>query len=548
MQDTDDLIRVMSLHALLYCERLFYLEEVEGIEIADSAVYAGRTLHEEIRQKDEEEGEWSAFYISSERLGITGKIDAWRRRDGTLIPYEHKRGRARKVDGKPSPWDADAIQVSAYAMLLEEETGQKIPEGRIRYHADNVTLRVTIDDSRRQAVVDTIKRGQELRRSTERPPVADNDRLCIRCSLAPVCLPEEERLAKKPEWEAVRLFPIEREGKTLHVMTQGASISRSGETLKIKEPSLSPVNFPIHDVSSVIIHGYAQITTQALYFLVREEKGVHWISHQGKYVAGLSIGSSPVQKRIRQYKALSDPGFALTMARKLTMAKIENTLRYILRSTRNSDRVKLGIDNAIQTLRTSLKTLARAQNPDSIRGCEGMAGRAYFSAIPPLLSPEVPEEMKPKGRSRRPPKDRFNAILSFGYSLLYQNVLQGIMTVGLEPAFGFFHTPRSSAHPLVLDIMELFRLLIWDMVVIGSVNRLQWNVKEDFNTTGNQVWLSDSGRKKAIKLFENRLTEKWRHPVINYSLSYARLIELEIRLLEKEWTGSGGLFAKMRLR
>ncbi len=92
----------------------------------------------------------------------------------------------------------------------------------------------------------------------------------------------------------------------------------------------------------------------------------------------------------------------------------------------------------------------------------------------------------PAGRRQadRPPRDRFNALLSFGYALLYQDVLQAILGVGLEPALGFFHTPRCSAQPLVLDLMELFRLPLWDLALIGSVNGLQWDVESDFQVAG----------------------------------------------------------------
>lgn len=156
--------------------------------------------------------------------------------------------------------------------------------------------------------------------------------------------------------------------------------------------------------------------------------------------------------------------------------------------------------------------------------------------------------MVPKGRSRRPPKDRFNALLSFGYGLLYQAVLQAVVAVGLEPALGFFHKPRSAAHPLVLDLMELFRSPVWDMTVVASVNRGLWDAEEDFSISPGRVWLSETGRKKAIRLFEERLEETWKHPVIGYSLSYGRMIELETRLLEKEWCGTPGLFGRMRMR
>lgn len=156
--------------------------------------------------------------------------------------------------------------------------------------------------------------------------------------------------------------------------------------------------------------------------------------------------------------------------------------------------------------------------------------------------------MIPNGRTKRPPKDRYNAIQSFLYALLYKSVFQAIVIVGLEPSLGFFHTPRSSGDPLVLDLMELFRTALCDIPLIGSVNRQFWNIQEDFEVTKEKVWLSLEGRKKAIKIYEERLNDSWKHPVTNYSLSYYRMIELETRFLEKEWSDSAGLFARARLR
>ncbi len=544
----EPLIRVMALHALAYCERLFYLEEVEEIRIADTSVFAGRTLHEEIKQDEEEGGEWTSLELQSECLGLTGKVDCLRRRDGHLIPYEHKRGRARKERKTACAWQADAMQISAYGMLIEEQERETITEGRVRYHAENVTVRVPLDDAARSSVRNAIMRAKELRSSANRPPVTDNDRLCIRCSLAPVCLPEEERLASDDTWQPVRLFPADRELKTIHVVHHGARISRSGNTLKVESLEGELRDFPIHEVGAVVLHGYPQITTQALHFCANNEVAIHWISAGGKYLTGLATGAGTVQRCLRQYRALSDPAVCLPMARKLVMAKVENSLRYILRATREGGRDTAGVAEAMETLRNCLKQASHAADLDALRGFEGSAGRAYFAALPTLLINNVPESMKLCGRNRRPPKDRFNALLSFGYALLYQAVLQSIKTVGLEPALGFFHTPRSSAHPLALDLMELFRLPLWDIVLVGSVNRLQWDPDADFAETKGGIWLSDSGRRKAIQLFEKRMEEAWRHPVVDYSLSYARLIELEVRLLEKEWAGQPGLFARMRLR
>src|SRR3954452_13193860 len=142
MASTDPPLRVMSLHALAYCHRLFYLEEVEEIRVADARVYAGRELHASLAA--DEDGERTQLELADPAMGLVGKVDAIRRRDGALVPYEHKRGRARR-DGKTAEaWPSDRLQVVAYAALIESATGQAVPEGRVRYHADKVTVRVSI--------------------------------------------------------------------------------------------------------------------------------------------------------------------------------------------------------------------------------------------------------------------------------------------------------------------------------------------------------------------------------------------------------------------
>ena len=538
-------IRVMALHALAYCERLFYLEEVEEIRVADASVYAGRRLHEELVA---DEGELVSLVLESETLSIRGKVDCLRRRNGQLIPYEHKRGRSAKSDAGPQAWPSDRLQVCAYTLLLEEHTGISIEEARIRYHATNTTVRVPVDEKAREDVRKAVVRARELSQSVERPPVATNDRLCLRCSLAPVCLPEEERLAKDENWEPVRLFPQDRERQTIHVTTHGARIGKSGETLTITDTAGQKQVFPIREVGEIVIHGYAQISTQAIHLCASQEVGVHWFTGGGRYVSGLVAGASPVQRRIRQFEALRDPGLLFRLARRLVLARASSQLGFLLRASRGKDRKVLGLDDALQGLRNALRAASCAEGIDSLRGHEGDAGRHYFSGLPGLLRNDLDERLRFNGRNRRPPQDRINALLNFGYALLYRDVLQAIMAVGLEPAFGFFHRPRSAAHPLVLDLMEVFRVPLWDMPLVASVNRLQWDVEEDFIQTGKQVWLSDSGRKKAIEVYERRKEDHWKHPVTGYSLSYARLIELEARLLEKEWAGEPGLFARMRLR
>ena len=569
---------IHGLHALAYCERLYYLENVEQLRVADARVFAGRRLHVELERK-EDEGEVLTMALESERWGLVGKVDCIRRRDGQLIPYEHKRGRAaRSATGEAEAWWSDKLQVFAYAALIEEHSGKSITEGRVRYHADNVMVRVVIDDDAWRLLAEAVARSRELQASVVRPPVTANERLCAKCSLAPVCLPEEARLAiadcrlriadspsRNPK-SAIRLFPADDDRQVLHVVTQGARIGRKGDRIEISPPldTGEPAQlYPVNEVGQVVLHGFAQISTQALGFCNQHEIGVHWLTNGGRYLGSWSSGAGTVQRRIRQYKALTDPEFCLRLAKQLTEARVRSQLSFLLRASRDSDRdsdcqaidqqpASAVLAESIATIRKLLGPMSRAKTIHSLRGYEGSIGAQYFRALPELISDDAGEEMKPDGRSRRPPRDRTNALLSFGYSLLMKDVLNAILVVGLDPCLGFYHQPRSQAHPLALDLMELFRVTLVDLPVVGSINRRQWDADEDFTIAQGakcqQIWLSNAGRKKLIGIYERRKQDQWKHPVIGYSLSYARLIELEVRLLEKEWMNEGGLFARMRLR
>lgn len=541
-------LRVMSLHALAYCERLFYLEEVEEIRLADERVFAGRRLHSEIEREEDDE-ESLTLTLESERWALRGKVDCVRRRDGQLIPYEHKRGRAARAQaGTPETWPSDRLQLTAYTVLLEEHTGRAIPEGRVRYHADNVTVRVPIDEQARTALSSAITRARELQASVERPPITTNERLCAKCSLAPVCLPEEARLPRQPEQQALRLFPADDERRVLHILTQGARVGRKGDRLEVSAKDEETSAYPVHEIGQVVLHGFAQITTQALRLCAEQEVGVHWVTTGGRYMGSWASGAGPVQRRIRQYKALTDHETCLLLARKLTEARVRGQLSVLLRTARETNGATESVTTAISSIRKLLRPMARAASIHSLRGYEGSIAAQYFGALPDLISSEAGPLMKPDGRNRRPPRDRCNALLSFGYALLHKDVLNAILVVGLDPALGFYHQPRSQAHPLALDLLELFRVPLVDIPVLASINRRQWDVHDDFHIAGQQVWLSESGKKKFIQIYERRKADQWKHPVIGHSLSYARLIELEVRLLEKEWMGEGGLFARMRLR
>ncbi|OKH24705.1 type I-MYXAN CRISPR-associated endonuclease Cas4/Cas1 [Chroogloeocystis siderophila] len=539
-------LRVCALHAFAYCPRLFYLEEVEELYTQDAAVFAGRQLHEKIEQQEDEE--WLDLYLEDEILGLRGRVDALRTRDGQTIPYEHKRGRCYRDDNKPQAWDSDKLQILAYCCLLEAALGIVVSEGRIRYHADNVLIRVPLDEQGRQWVKDSIQQAKQLRKSAYRPPVTSNEHLCTRCSLSSVCLPEEARLAHNKEWHPLRLFPQDDEREVLHILEPGTRVGRTGEQLKISRRDQADEKVSVGQVSQVVLHSFAQISTQAVHFLAYKDVGIHFVSGGGCYIGSVDTRVGSIQRRIRQYQALSQSDFCLELARKLVNCRGEGQRKFLMRGKQKSKSDKVELEQAIAQMKAVLKQVPQVQSLESLLGIEGNLAALYFGVLSQLLAPDTPDLLKFSGRNRRPPKDRFNALLSFGYSLLIKDVMNAILTVGLEPALGFYHQPRTQAPPLALDLMEIFRVPLVDLIVVTSINRNQWDVDADFEVRGQQVWLSDRGRRKFISIYEQRKSESWKHPVTGYSLTYRRLLELEVRLLEKEWSGEGGLFGQLIVR
>ena len=496
-------LRVSALHALAYCPRLFYLEEVEELYTQNATVFAGRRLHAELDRREDED--WEDLYLESEELGLRGRVDALRTRDGHMIPYEHKRGRCcRDEHQQPQAWESDKLQILAYCCLLESASGIAVPEGRIRYHANNVLIRVPFDDGGRSMVKEAIENARRLRASIHRPPVTENERLCTRCSLSPVCLPEEARLSHNKEQQPMRLFPKDDERQILHILEPGTRVGRTGEQLKITRRDRPLEKIAAQQVGQVVLHSFSQISTQALHFCTARGIGVHFVSGGGRYVGSLRGSDGSIQRRIRQYRALSDPHTCLELARKLVNCRGRGQRQFLMRAQRNLKNQSTPLEDAIAQMKKTLKQADKATSLDSLLGIEGNLAALYFGALPCLLSASVPSALHFTHRNRRPPKDRFNALLSFGYALLIKDVINAIATVGLEAALGFYHQPRSQAPPLALDLMEIFRVPLVDLVVISSVNRGQWDVQTDFEVRGEQVWLSDTGRQKFVTAYERR--------------------------------------------
>ncbi len=534
-EDSADLLPVMALHALAYCPRLFYLENVEGQRVANAKVYAGRELHSGL-----EDRHGDSIQVDSPRLGLRGRIDFIRSEQEGVIPVEVKRGRAKRTETGLTGWPSDILQVVAYAMLLEDSLEGSVQQARIHYAGDAAWVRVAVTDDLRRDVRAAIDEAGRLGASSRRPPVAQNENLCRHCSLNRVCLPDEERPLENRKLPA----PPDDDRQIVHVTDPGSRIGKSALCLRVRAVGGGVTDLPIAQVHSIILHGNVQVTSQAIRLCVQRGVGVHWLTGSGRYLGSLAASVGNPTRRIRQYEALLDADTRLRLVLALVSARIWNQYRYLLRASRGKKQLRANLQPFLRELRTATHRLNRQSNVDSIRGIEGAAGRAYHGGLRKLIQPP---EFASQRRTRRPAQDPFNALLNYSYSLLLARIANAVLACGIDPHLGFYHTDRSTAPPLTLDLMELFRVPLCDMSILGAINRRTWRLS-DFDCSDLGVRLSRHVRTQVIELFERRLDATWKHPATRHSLTYRKGIELEVQLLEKEWSGSEGQFAQARLR
>ncbi len=319
----------------------------------------------------------------------------------------------------------------------------------------------------------------------------------------------------------------------LYLSDTDAVMGVEGDAFKISSRDGSRKTVPMLNVDSVVVFVGAQVTTQAVAELLERDIPTTFLSNHGRYYGRLvSTETKSVELRLLQYKHLENKEFRLNFSKAIIKGKILNCL-YILKNVnryRGFDEVK----DCMTTMQGIVKRLEDATSLDSIRGYEGSASAAYFKVFPDILK----ENLGFTGRNRRPPKDPINSMLSFLYTLLMYNVYTATVTAGLDPAVGFLHEYTDNRPALPLDLMEEFRTLIADQVVIDMVNH-GMVPKDGFyqgeETDNYPILIQNDLRKKIIARYEKRLAT-----VINYegeSHSYRRVFELQARKLVRHIRG-----------
>lgn len=314
---------------------------------------------------------------------------------------------------------------------------------------------------------------------------------------------------------------------TLYVTEQGARIEKEYRRLLVTKDDIVLLRVPLLRVSHIVLVGHVGATTPALLALLRAGVGLSLISRTGQLRGRLLPPTGKnIPRRHAQYAQAQRPEFCLKIARAIVRGKLCNQRTMARRICRNHPEVT---ESSIQALDESEAAVETAASLAELRGLEGRGARAYFQ----ILRQAIPPGWGLERRARRPPPDPANALLSLGYTLLGQNMMTAAELVGLDPYDGFFHADKHGRPALALDLMEEFRSLIADSVLLTLVNK-EMLTPEDFRPGPNGgVYLQPAALKTFFQQYGRRIHTRVTHPLLEHRLTYQQCFEVQARLLSK---------------
>lgn len=327
---------------------------------------------------------------------------------------------------------------------------------------------------------------------------------------------------------------------TLYLSTEGAYAHLEGETLVVKLGDAKRGQVPMHHLGAIVCLGRVSLSPQLMARCMADGRSIVWLNENGRFQARVEgeVGGN-ILLRQAQFRAADKPEIALQLSKAFIAGKLKNSRNVLMRSARDSkdEAEKTQLAKAAKALAVNLRNVQHAESPASVLGLEGDAARVYFEQFNTLIKPSMRAEFEYQGRSRRPPKDAVNALISFIYALLLSDCRSALETVGLDPQLGFFHVVRPGRPALALDLMEEFRAVLGDRLALTLINRGQLQNKDFEFRPGGAVYLNDSGRKTVVVAYQERKKETMQHPVLETQVEIGLLPLLQARLLARYLRG-----------
>jgi CRISPR-associated protein Cas1 len=322
---------------------------------------------------------------------------------------------------------------------------------------------------------------------------------------------------------------------TLYIMTENSYLHLDHETLKVENDGQTKMQVPIHHLGAVVCFGNVLLSPAAMARCVEDGRAVVLLDHNGHFkgrVEGPTSGN--VLLRLAQHKAFLDHEVVVSIARNIAAGKLQNTRSVILRGAREADNQEDedALRKTAGKLANCLQRLSVCKDLDSIRGIEGEAGRAYFESFDRMIKTDR-QTFRFERRSRRPPLDSINALISFLYALVLNDCQAGVESVGLDPQIGFLHAVRPGRPALALDLMEELRSILADRIALTLINRRQITANHFEPRPGGAVYLNENGRKEVVIAYQKRKQEEVMHSVIEQKVPLGLVSHTQARILAR---------------
>lgn len=323
---------------------------------------------------------------------------------------------------------------------------------------------------------------------------------------------------------------------TLFVTTQGAYLHREGDTVVIKIEQEKKLQVPVHNLASIVCFGHVACSSPVMDMCGKSNVSLVFLTENGKFLARVhGPVSGNVLLRREQYRKADHDGTKLGIAKTIVTAKLLNSRQVLMRAARECEtgsNENKRVGSVCDYLNRINHDLKQADDLDGVRGKEGEAAQAYFSVFDMMIASHK-ESFYFNKRSRRPPLDNVNALLSFVYTLLVHDVVSALETVGLDPAVGYLHAERPGRPSLALDVMEEFRAYVADRLVLTLINRQQVNPKGFEQSETGAVAMDDATRKEVLVAYQKRKQEELMHPFIKEKVSVGHLPFIQALLMAR---------------
>lgn len=337
---------------------------------------------------------------------------------------------------------------------------------------------------------------------------------------------------------------------TLYVTSADSYLRLDNDTLRVEVEQETRLRVPLHHLQAVVCFGHVGISLPLMHRLADDAIALVMLDANGRFKARLEGAvSGNVLLRLAQHKAAGEAGPALDIARNVVAGKLRNQRQVLLRGAREAKAQEDAdaLSRAALNLAASLRAVPGAATLDALRGIEGEAARGYFEALNRLVRADLRATFAMNGRSRRPPRDRMNALLSFFYSMLMNDCRSACEAAGLDPQIGFLHAVRPGRAALALDLMEEFRPFA-DRLALTLVNRGQVARGGFVEREGGAVLLEGDARKAAVVAYQERKQEAVTHPLLAESVPLGLLPLVQARLIARCVRGETPAYVPFAIR